>query len=93
MSNPPLLTSLLGLPLFLSFPSRLASCATKKMDADKVGAHAGSDSEIQKQLGDHVEELRKEQTRFEIDPSIDRKLNRKFDLHVIPFLFGIWYGP
>lgn len=25
-----------------------------------------------------------------IDPTLDRRLNRKFDLHVVPWLFGLW---
>ncbi|TLS21292.1 uncharacterized protein PpBr36_10305 [Pyricularia pennisetigena] len=26
----------------------------------------------------------------ELDPVIDKRLDRKFDLHILPFLFGIW---
>jgi hypothetical protein len=26
----------------------------------------------------------------ELDPAIDKRLDRKFDLHILPFLFGIW---
>lgn len=25
------------------------------------------------------------------DPALEARLNRKFDLHVLPWLFGIWY--
>ncbi len=39
----------------------------------------------------HVEALRKEQSlQLEIDAETDRRLNRKIDLHIIPWLFGIW---
>lgn len=60
------------------------------MDPEKHAGHAGSDSEAQKPLESHVEHLRREQTRLDLDPTINRRINRKFDLHVIPFLFGIW---
>jgi hypothetical protein len=26
----------------------------------------------------------------ELDPIIDKRLDRKFDLHIVPWLFGIW---
>lgn len=25
------------------------------------------------------------------DPALEARLNRKFDLHILPWLFGIWY--
>jgi hypothetical protein len=28
--------------------------------------------------------------QHEIDPHLDRRLNRKFDLHIVPILFGLW---
>ncbi len=28
----------------------------------------------------------------EIDPAMDKRLTRLFDLHIIPWLFGIWYA-
>ena len=27
---------------------------------------------------------------FEVDPALDRAITRKFDLHVVPWLFGLW---
>jgi MFS family permease len=27
---------------------------------------------------------------FVEDPGLDRRLNRKFDIHILPYLFGIW---
>ena len=26
----------------------------------------------------------------DIDPALDRAITRKFDLHIIPWLFGLW---
>ena len=26
----------------------------------------------------------------EVDPALDRAITRKFDLHVVPWLFGLW---
>lgn len=47
-------------------------------------------------MEDKVEHSHKEQPDldfdFDFDPIINQRLNRKFDLHVVPFLFGIWYG-
>lgn len=60
------------------------------MDPEKSPDHRASDGDIQKPLESHIETLRKEQTQSAIDPAIHKRLNRKFDLHVIPFLFGIW---
>ena len=25
------------------------------------------------------------------DPALEARLNRKFDIHILPWLFGIWY--
>lgn len=38
----------------------------------------------------HVEKLREQQAMPEIDSEIDRRVTRKFDLHIMPWLFGIW---
>jgi hypothetical protein len=38
----------------------------------------------------HIEMLRRQQTQIEIDPKIDKIVTRKFDLRIIPWLFGIW---
>lgn len=45
-------------------------------------------------MKDEVEHIDKVQAGldFDLDPALNQRLNRKFDLHVIPFLFGIWYG-
>lgn len=46
--------------------------------------------ELQKPRESHVEELRREQSSFEIPHEIDKMVDRKFDRHIIPWLFGIW---
>lgn len=38
----------------------------------------------------HVEDLRRQQTNIYIDPQLDKRLDRKFDSHIVPWLFGIW---
>lgn len=39
----------------------------------------------------HVEKLREHQVMTpEIDVGIERRVTRKFDLHIVPWLFGIW---
>ncbi|KAL9111123.1 MAG: hypothetical protein Q9227_004386 [Pyrenula ochraceoflavens] len=38
----------------------------------------------------HVEKLRNAESQQAIDPVVDRRVTRKFDLHILPWLFGIW---
>lgn len=62
------------------------------MDPEKAPTpEAASENGSIKPEETHVEELRREQSHVDTDPAIHRRLNRKFDIHVIPFLFGIWY--
>ncbi|KAF4460682.1 major facilitator superfamily transporter [Fusarium albosuccineum] len=49
-----------------------------------------SDLEVSKPAETHVEKLRRQQTQTEIDPVMDKSIDRKCDLHIIPWLFGIW---
>ncbi len=37
-----------------------------------------------------VEKLSKIETNYEIDPEIEKRVTRKCDRHIIPWLFGIW---
>lgn len=39
---------------------------------------------------DQVEKTRYAEGQFEIDPVVDRRVTRKFDTHIIPWLFAIW---
>jgi hypothetical protein len=38
----------------------------------------------------HVEKLNTVETQYETDLVIDRHVMRKFGLHILPWLFGIW---
>lgn len=38
---------------------------------------------IEKALADNLDSIVE-------NPELDRRLNRKFDLHILPWLFGIW---
>jgi hypothetical protein len=39
----------------------------------------------------HIEELGADwEGEYEIDPVIDKRITRKFDLYIIPWLFSIW---
>ncbi|KXH34930.1 hypothetical protein CSIM01_01966 [Colletotrichum simmondsii] len=38
----------------------------------------------------HVESIRRSQVHYEIDPTLSKRLDRKIDVHIIPWLFGIW---
>ena len=47
--------------------------------------------------GEHHEELKEKELphelpyeAIEIDPALDRRITRKFDTHVVPWLFGLW---
>jgi len=42
---------------------------------------------------EHAGSVAKEEsgTRGEVeDPVLEKRLNRKFDMHILPWLFGIW---
>ena len=36
-----------------------------------------------------IEKLSPEEP-YDTDPALDKRVTRKFDLHIIPWLFGIW---
>ena len=39
----------------------------------------------------HVEEMDSDsEGQYDIDPVIDKRVTLKFDLHIVPWLFGIW---
>jgi hypothetical protein len=46
--------------------------------------------ETQKPEESHVEMLRREQTHVDIPVDVAKIATRKFDRHIIPWLFGIW---
>lgn len=40
---------------------------------------------------DHLEDPHDyEEDLADIDPTLDRRLTRKFDFHIVPWLFGLW---
>jgi hypothetical protein len=39
-----------------------------------------------------VEKLTTVDVQYEIDAVIDKRVTRKFDFHILPWLFGIWYA-
>ncbi|KAI1847785.1 hypothetical protein JX265_009213 [Neoarthrinium moseri] len=55
------------------------------MDPEKGSAEDATD--LNKAQGSHVENLH---SHANLDSHIDSILDRKFDLHIIPWLFGIW---
>lgn len=38
----------------------------------------------------HLEPIDSSWEDMVIDPDVDRRLTRKFDKHVVPWLFGLW---
>ena len=39
-----------------------------------------------------AKEIELAQVQPELDPAIDKRVTQKFDTHIIPWLFGIWYA-
>lgn len=63
----------------------------RTMETREVVAPAADvDQEKAKSDISHVEKLREQQLMPDFDPEIDRQVTRKFDLHIMPWLFGIW---
>ncbi|KAK3059445.1 hypothetical protein LTS18_010858, partial [Coniosporium uncinatum] len=50
-------------------------------------SHGEKDAEYPPR-GKHVETV--DPTEVLISPELDKRLNRKFDLHIVPWLFGLW---
>lgn len=48
------------------------------------------ESELPKPEKSHVELLRQSQSLLEIPDQINKIVDRKFDRHIVPWLFGIW---
>ncbi len=38
----------------------------------------------------YVEKIDSGEAEYQIDPIIDKSLTRKFDMHIVPWLFGLW---
>ncbi|KAJ0384011.1 hypothetical protein COL922a_009272 [Colletotrichum nupharicola] len=63
--------------------------AEKTHDGDDT-FEVHDDIENGKPSDSHVENIRQSQPHFDIDPVLSKKLDRKVDYHIIPWLFGIW---
>ncbi|KAF2868256.1 MFS transporter-like protein [Massariosphaeria phaeospora] len=46
--------------------------------------------EVEKSAADHVEKALDAAATVVENPALDKRLNWKFDLHILPWLFGIW---
>ena len=44
-----------------------------------------------KPVKSHAEALPQQQVHTDIDPQLDKRLDRKFDVRIMPWLSGIWY--
>lgn len=66
-----------------------AEMATRTMDLDKKNERSWSDTSVQHQ--EHRQEPDEKASDHEpIDPAMQKQLNKKFDKHIVPFLFGMW---
>ncbi|KAF7194514.1 putative transporter C11D3.18C [Pseudocercospora fuligena] len=91
-----LLWDVLVIYVFSFVPISLSPCArnnrimaTTSMDIDKKDERSWSDASAQHQ------EVRKEpdekaSDHEAINPAMQKQLNKKFDKHIVPFLFGMW---
>lgn len=52
---------------------------------EEEGGNIADDIQLEKALALNDE------TALVENAELDRRLNRKFDLHILPWLFGIWY--
>jgi len=58
------------------------------MDVEQPEKH-DNDAIAKLDIG-HTEKALIEAEQWEENPELDKRLNRKFDLHILPWLFGIW---
>jgi hypothetical protein len=57
---------------------------------DSSEINRDSDPELQMEKAKHVETIYPAQTQQDISEELDRIVTRKFDKHIVPWLFGIW---
>ncbi len=71
----------------------------KTTDLNQHGSHVLEHSpklgmpgaEDQKTTGrTHLEKVNSADTVFVLDPAMDKRITRKFDRHIVPWLFGLW---
>lgn len=58
------------------------------MEAGKESSEKGVD--YTKPEAGHVEGLPAIASHQDVDSPLDAQIDRKFDLHIVPWLFGIW---
>lgn len=60
------------------------------MDAEK---EKQDDLDCSNGEGKFVNDLQQAETQVDLDSHLDEILDRKFDIHIVPWLFGIWSVP
>jgi len=51
-------------------------------------ADSHGEKNVESPSGEHIETVNPAESS--ISPQLDKRLNRKFDLHIVPWLFGLW---
>lgn len=75
--------------LFVSFhvPFNLTTSSSNMTEKDP---NHSSPPSLRKDGLEQEEVENEPSTITEVDPTIEKRITRKYDLHVIPWLFGIW---
>lgn len=58
------------------------------MDREK-DRHSES-GDLPKAAEAHVEDSQTIESAQDVDTSLDKRIDRKFDYHIVPWIFGIW---
>lgn len=58
------------------------------MNGRKDGSMKAED--FTKAEANHLEGLGHVDSHVDVDPHVNKTIDRKFDLHILPWLFGIW---
>ena len=70
-----------------------------EVDRDKYapeivnGNHSPPDSDSEKKFddrADHINGVASQSETSTVDPGLESRLNRKFDSHILPWVFGLW---
>ena len=69
--------------------------ADEKIPNRDCNRAANHDDTIDEKIlqGDHLETIKHDETLdvpLDIDPALDRRITRKFDTTIVPWLFGLW---
>ena len=72
----------------------MADSRMEKHDSTSSPASSQKDTlqhdEVVQKPTSAIEKAQILEARHEIDPTLDRRVTRKCDFHIIPWLFGIW---